>query len=96
LDDKLFGKRSIIVAGASGGIGNAASTKLVELGYQVFGLARSYDKLAPSAPDRPPKVTTKGNGNLYVPIECDITKSETFDNILNAIVSKATGNTIAL
>ena len=96
MDDKLFGKRSIIVTGASSGIGNAASIKLVELGYQVFGLARSYDKLAPSAPDRPPKVTTKGNGNLYVPIECDITKSETFDNILNAIVSKATGNTIVL
>jgi hypothetical protein len=67
----------------------------VELGYQVFGLARSYDKLAPSAPDRPPKVTTKGNGNLYVPIECDITK-ETFNNILNAIVSKATGDTMVL
>jgi NADP-dependent 3-hydroxy acid dehydrogenase YdfG len=87
LDDKLFGKRSIIVTGASSGIGNAASIKLVELGYQVFGLARSYDKLAPSAPDRPPNVTT---------IECDITKSGTFDNILNAIVSKATGNTIVL
>ena len=95
MDDKLFGQRSIIVTGASSGIGNAASIKLVELGYQVFGLARSYHKLAPSAPDRPPKVTTKGNGNLYVPLECDITKSETFDNIINAI-SKATGNTIVL
>ena len=62
----------------------------------MFGLARGYAKLAPSAPDRPPKVTTKENGNLYVPIECDITKSETFDNILSAIVSKATGNTIVL
>jgi hypothetical protein len=62
----------------------------------VFGLARGYAMLAPSAPDRPTKATTKGNGNFYVPIECDITKSETFDNILNSIVSKATGNTIVL
>ena len=74
MDDKLFGQRSIIVTGASSGIGNAASIKSVELGYQVIGLARSCDKLASSAPDRPPKVTTKGNENLYVPIECDITK----------------------
>jgi hypothetical protein len=59
-------------------------------------VARSYDKLTPSSPDRAPKVTTKRNGDLYVPIECDITKSETFDNILDAIVSKATGNTIVL
>jgi hypothetical protein len=41
-----------------------------------LGWRRSYDKLAPSVPDRPPKVTAKGNRNLYVPIECDSTKSE--------------------
>jgi short-subunit dehydrogenase len=100
LDDKLFGKGSIIVTGASSGIGNATSIKLVELGYQVFGLARSYDKLltlsssSSSASERPPKITTKRDENLFIPIECDITKPETFDNILNTIVSKAIGNTV--
>lgn len=93
----LSRKRSIIVTGASSGIGSAASIKLVELGYQVFGLARSYDKLVSlfsSASDRLPKINTKRDENLFVPIECDITKPETFDNILNTIVSEATGNNV--
>lgn len=92
----LSRKRSIIVTGASSGIGSAASIKLVELGYQVFGLARSYDKLVSlfSASDRLPKINTKSDENLFVPIECDITKPETFDSILNTIVSEATGNNV--
>ena len=93
----LSRKKSIIVTGASSGIGSAASIKLVELGYQVFGLARSYDKLVSlfsSASDRQPKINTKRDENLFVPIECDITKPETFDNILNTIVSEATGNNV--
>ena len=39
-------RKSIIVTGASSGIGKATVIKLVKLGYQVFGLARRYDKLA--------------------------------------------------
>ena len=34
------------MTGASSGIGKATVIKLVKLGYQVFGLARRYDKLA--------------------------------------------------
>ena len=67
----LSRKKSIIVTGASSGIGSAASIKLVELGYQVFGLARSYDKLVSlfsSASDRLPKINTKRDENLFVPI----------------------------
>jgi short-subunit dehydrogenase len=92
----LSGKSSIIVTGASSGIGRAASIKLVERGYQVFGLARSFDKLSSlfpsSASDQPPKFHAKRIENLFVPIKCDITKPETFDNILDTIVSKSTGN----
>ena len=93
----LARRRSIIVTGASSGIGSAASIKLVELGYQVFGLARRYDKLVSlfsSASDRLPKINTKMDEGLFIPIECDITKPETFDNILNTIVSEATGNNV--
>ena len=39
-------RKSIIVTGASSGIGKATVIKLVDSGYQVFGLARSYNKLA--------------------------------------------------
>jgi len=38
-------RKSIIITGASSGIGKATVIKLVESGYQVFGLARRYDKL---------------------------------------------------
>jgi len=44
LKNKL--RKSIIVTGASSGIGKATAIKLVESGYQVFGLARRYDKLS--------------------------------------------------
>ncbi|PWU79172.1 MAG: hypothetical protein DLM72_18790 [Candidatus Nitrosopolaris wilkensis] len=38
-------RKSIIITGASSGIGKATVIRLVESGYQVFGLARRYDKL---------------------------------------------------
>jgi NADP-dependent 3-hydroxy acid dehydrogenase YdfG len=44
LENKL--RKSIIVTGASSGIGKATAIKLVESGYQVFGLARRYDKIS--------------------------------------------------
>ena len=39
-------RKSVIVTGASSGIGKYTAVKLLESGYQVFGLARRYDKLA--------------------------------------------------
>ena len=74
----------------------ALSLKLVERGYRVFGLTRSYEKVAylfpSSTSDQPSKFNTKWNENLFVPIKCDITKPETFDSILNTIVSESSGN----
>ncbi len=86
--------RSIIVTGASSGIGQAISMKLVVLGYQVFGLARSYDKLVNlfSFPDS--DKLSKEVKDRFIPIECDITQPETFDSIINTVVSKATGNKV--
>jgi len=95
LDNKPI--KSIIVTGASGGIGKATVIKLVESGYQVFGLARRYDKLT--------TISTKlssisslsrenKNWNYYIPIECDITEPQRFDSIINEIFSKSKGTAL--
>ena len=81
-------RKSVIVTGASSGIGKYTVLKLAEYGYQVFGLARRYDKLA--------NILSSGrlSKDLYIPIEFDITNPETFDDILNSIISKPKQNTI--
>jgi short-subunit dehydrogenase len=90
LENKL--RKSIIVTGASSGIGKATVIKLVQSGYQVFGLARRYDKLLSIVPH---ELLSKGkNQEIYVPIKFDITLPETFNDVLNTIFSKSTGNTI--
>ena len=85
-------RKSIIVTGASSGIGRATVIKLVESGYQVFGLARSYEKLVVVL--SPELLSRENRKDLYVPIEFDITKPKTFDDVLNNIISKAKGSTI--
>jgi short-subunit dehydrogenase len=91
LENKL--RKSIIVTGASGGIGKATVIKLVESGYQVFGLARRYDKLSTVFPHSD-SLSTGDKEELYIPIQFDITKSETFEKTINDIILKAKDNTI--
>ena len=89
--------KSIIVTGASGGIGKATVIKLVESGYQVFGLARRYDKLttiSTKLSSTSSLSTENKNWNYYIPIECDITKPQRFDSILNEIFSKSKGTVL--
>jgi NADP-dependent 3-hydroxy acid dehydrogenase YdfG len=74
-------RKSVIVTGASSGIGKYTVLKLSESGYQVFGLARRYDKLAAILSSE--KLFKENKKDLYIPIEFDITNSETFDDILN-------------
>lgn len=90
MENKLT--KSIIVTGASSGIGKATVIKLVESGYQVFGLARRYDKLLSIVPTE--LLSKEKNQELYVPIKFDITTPETFNDVLHTIFSKSTGNTI--
>lgn len=85
-------KKSIIVTGASSGIGKSTVIKLVESGYQVFGLARRYDSLTSTYSQLPSSIENKEN--LYIAMQCDITKPERFDDIIKDIFSKAQGNTI--
>jgi len=72
------------VTGASSGIGRATVIKLVESGYQVFGLARSYNKLTLNL-TAPASFSEIG---LYIPIEFDITKPKIFDDIISKITSE--------
>ena len=90
MENKLT--KSIIVTGASSGIGKATVIKLVESGYQVFGLARRYDKLLSIVPTE--LLSKEKNQELYVPIKFDITTPETFNDVLHTIFSKSIGNTI--
>ena len=43
--------QTIIVTGASSGIGRATSSLLLERGYRVIGLARDFSKFACNAPE---------------------------------------------
>ena len=70
--------KSVIVTGASSGIGKAATVMLANSGYRVFGLARSYDKLK----------TLELAAEHYVPVKFDITRPETFGTIVNDIAAQ--------
>jgi short-subunit dehydrogenase len=87
-------RKSIIVTGASSGIGKAAVIKLVEAGYQVFGLARRYNDLTSVHSEIPSLKEKENKEDGYIALGCDITKPYRFDDIINDILSRAKGNTI--
>lgn len=78
--------KAVIVTGASSGIGRAAVIKLINSGYRVFGLARNFEKLENIASD----LVGSNMSDRFVPVQCDITKSEAFDDTVNSIVSTTT------
>lgn len=92
MKNKLL-RKSVIVTGASSGIGKATVTKLIQSGYQVFGLARRFDKLVNLFSS---ELVSKENKkeDLYIPIEFDITKPETFNNVLDIIISTTANENI--
>ena len=93
MKNKLL-RKSVIVTGASSGIGKATVIKLIQSGYQVFGLARRYDKLVNLFSSESVSKENKKE-DLYIPIEFDITKPETFNNVLDIIISTtANENTV--
>jgi short-subunit dehydrogenase len=72
--------KSVIVTGASSGIGREASARLAKSGYRVFGLARSYDKLIELAAELPP--------DSFFPVEFDITQYDAFGQTVKDIADK--------
>ncbi|MEX0723202.1 MAG: SDR family oxidoreductase [Gracilimonas sp.] len=63
-----------IVTGASSGIGAEFSKMLIENGAEVYGLARSEDKL---------KQMQKSLGNNFHPVKMDITKADDLEEWVN-------------
>ncbi len=81
--------KSVIVTGASSGIGKETVIRLLQYGYQVFGLARRYDKLTVDQLLPSHMLTPRSRDKVaYVPLEFDITKPESFE-ILDRIFSYA-------
>jgi short-subunit dehydrogenase len=72
--------KSVIVTGASSGIGREASVRLAKSGYLVFGLARSYDKLKELATELPP--------DSFLPVEFDITRHDAFGQTVKDIADR--------
>ena len=72
--------KSVIVTGASSGVGKETSVKLAKSGYRVFGLARSYGKLKELASELPPE--------SFFPIEFDITRHDAFGEIVKNMADK--------
>jgi short-subunit dehydrogenase len=72
--------KSVIVTGASSGIGREASVRLAKSGYHVFGLARSYGKLKELAAELAPE--------SFSPVEFDITKHDAFGETVKSIADR--------
>jgi short-subunit dehydrogenase len=72
--------KSVIVTGASSGIGRVSSIMLAGAGYRVFGLARNYGKLQELVGQMPPY--------MFFPIEFDVTNQESFGRVISEIAAK--------
>ncbi len=72
--------KSVIVTGASSGIGRATTIKLAKSGYRVFGLARSYDRLQELAAELP--------AENYIAVEFDITRPESYGTAVSDIAAR--------
>lgn len=72
--------KSIIVTGASSGIGKIAAIVLAGAGYKIFGLARNYDKLA--------ELQAQLTPGQFFPIAFDITQHDTFEKVVSEIASR--------
>ena len=83
--------KSIIITGASSGIGRAAAIRLAQSGFQIFGLARNYEQLVNLSSEI---FSNDKNDNRYFPIECDITRQDKFDSVLNNIINLSSEKSI--
>jgi short-subunit dehydrogenase len=83
--------KSIIVTGASSGIGKATVIRLVQSGYQVFGLSRRYDQLLALSSELS---SYNLKDDQYFPAIFDITRYDKFEEVLNNILSNSSEKTI--
>ena len=76
--------KAAIVTGASSGIGAAISARLCEMGYEVFGIGRSFGssfaEQFPDAADNP----------LFHAVVCDLLDTEKMLKLVRGIAAEAT------
>ena len=65
-----------VVTGASSGLGTHFSTSLIDRGAQVYGLARSADKL---------EAIRASLGEAFHPIECDVREEDSVANAFDTV-----------
>ena len=75
LQDKV-----VVVTGASSGLGRAFSQAIAEKGAQVYGLARSTDKLAD---------VQSAIGERFHPVPCDVREEEQVKKAFGQIIDEA-------
>ena len=78
--------KAAIVTGASSGIGAAISARLCEMGYEVFGIGRSFgSSFAEQFPD------AAGNP-LFHAVVCDLLDTEKMLKMVREIAAEADGD----
>ena len=74
-------KSSVLVSGASSGIGEATCRLLVENQYKVIGVARNQDKLS---------ALSRKLGQSFQPVVLDVTDAEAIDEWANTLSGQGT------
>lgn len=85
-----FTGKSILITGASSGIGLELSKKLAGENCKLAILARSFDKLQNFA------ASYKTNSNFILPVQCDISIKKDVNDVVDNVISQFGGIDIAI
>lgn len=89
---KNTGMRSVLVTGASAGIGAAIALRLAREGHRVFGTTRRLENLANAPEELRSAAQTAKDGSLLHPIhfvELDVTEPASIDRAVAQILAQA-------
>ena len=82
----FYKNKTIIITGASSGIGLASAKKFASMGANVVLAARSLDKLEKIASDLNKKFAAQGSQLIAHCIKTDVTKEEDCKNLIDQTV----------
>lgn len=75
-------KKTVLITGASSGIGKATALHLASVGHKVIGTSRSLKRLDALMHE------SEGNGRQVIPLELDINSDETVSRVLPDVVGE--------